>query len=79
MCTACRCRKGWELELWRSGGHFIYADGFHPFGGDGVTLRHCHACVGKEHLWPTAAAPCEKAEEMVFADGSRAGRSIRFR
>jgi hypothetical protein len=59
-------------------GHFIHANGFDPFSGDGITLGHGHAGIGVEHLRSTAATPCEKAEKMVLTDGTRTGWSVGF-
>lgn len=60
------------------GGQFIRPNGFHPFSGDGIAFLHRHTGIGVEHLNATSATPREKVEEMVFADRTRAGRSIGF-
>lgn len=64
------------LELRCRGGHVIRPNGFYPFSGDGIAFLHRHAGIGVEHLNATSAAPREKVEEMVFADGTCAGRGI---
>src|SRR6185295_19024861 len=65
-----------SLKLRCGSRHFVYSNGFHPFGGDGITFFHRHAGIGVEHLSTTATAPREKGEEMVFADRTRPRWSI---
>lgn len=78
--TASRCNSGLRVsELWHSGGDFVSADGFHPFGGDGIPFFHGHARIGVKHLRPTTAAPREEVEEMIFADGPCTGRGVGVR
>lgn len=62
--------------LWRVGRGFVDADGFDPFGGDGVARVHRHRGVFVKHLRASAAPPGEEVQEMVFAHGPGAGRSI---
>ena len=69
---------GLSLELRGRGRDFVDPDGFHPFGGDGVAFWHRHPGIGREHLWSTTASPREKTQEMVFADGVRAGWRVGF-
>lgn len=63
--------------LRRVGGHFVDADGFLPFGGDGVAFFHRHRGVLQKHLRAFAAAPGEEVDEMVLADGLGAGGGVR--
>jgi len=65
-----------QLEFRGRGRHFIQAKGFHPFSGDAITFGHGHTGIGVEHLRPTAATPGEKTDEMIFTDGTGAGRGI---
>ena len=69
-------RGRWPLEFWCRSRDFVDPYGFHPFGGDGVPFHHRHTSIGREHLWPTTPSPRQKTEEMVFADGLRAGWRI---
>ena len=65
-------------ELGRRGGHFIHAKGFDPFGSDGIAFGRRHAGIGVEHLGASTAAPGEKTQEMVFADGAGSGWGVGF-
>src|SRR6185437_3779168 len=72
-CMAYRCSRARRSEFRCRGGQFIRPNGFHPFSVDGIAFLHRHTGVGVEHLNATSATPREKVEEMVFADGTRAG------
>ena len=58
------------------GRHFPEAEGFLPFGGDGIAFFHSHRGVFVKHLRASAAAPGEKVEKVIFADRAGAGRGI---
>ena len=62
--------------LRRVGRDFIDPDGLDPFGGDGVARFHRHRGIFVKHLWTSPTAPGEKVQEVVFAQGLGAGRSI---
>lgn len=65
-----------RLGLRRVGGDFVDPDGLDPFGGDSVARFHRHRGIFVKHLWASPAAPGEKVQEVVFAQGLGAGRSI---
>jgi hypothetical protein len=58
------------------GRYFPEAEGFLPFGGDGIAFFHGHRGVFVKHLRAPASAPGKKVEEVIFADGAGAGRGI---
>lgn len=57
--------------------HFFGAEGFLPFGANGVAFFHGHRRVLQKHLWAFAAAPREEAQKMILANGLRACGGVR--
>lgn len=58
------------------GRHVAEAEGFLPFGCDGIAFVHGHRGVFVKHLRASSAAPGEKAEEVIFAHRASTGGGI---
>lgn len=61
-------REGDRSSFWSGGGWRVRGShSFLPLRHDRVPFLHRHGGVLGEHLWPFAAPPREKAQEVLFA------------